>query len=165
MLYSKDVVAISDKVLAYDRGLLHSSGVNSCSNTTSEKRLMTRNERIAHAEKVSKAATEIITTVRPMIEKYGPIMSVMLGGSAWYLIQRADGADKAIRFIEPVYTGEGLSGAQRLLRTQLTRDATARRKLPTVAKFGVILKAYLSHRNGTVPGTLALKINEAFPKL
>lgn len=165
MPYSKDVTAIADKVLAYDRGILTSAGSGYVSATTTERKLITRQERIAYAEKCSKRLIEIITQVRPWSEKFGPVLSVMLAGAAWYIIERSDGEQAAMTFVEGMFSGENLSGAQKVLRSQIIRDATARKRLPVVSKFGLVLKAYLSHRNGTVPGNLALRSNEEFPRI
>jgi len=168
--YSKDIAGVGYWLLSYDRGLLTSGGTNMGAGGTggggiSIKKLVTRQDRIEFCEKNAKRLTEIITYVRPLTDKYGSHLTPTMAYTLFAIIAKADGDDKARDYVTGIITGDDMSGAQKLVRTMLIRDVSARRKLPACTKLGMALKAYLSHRNGTIPGLLILKSNEAFPKV
>jgi hypothetical protein len=164
--YHRVVAAIANLVLPYQRGMLTSGGTNTTNAAEiAIKRLTTRQERIAFVVKHQKAFLEIAIFVEALYNKYGPIMPTSMAGAVYHIIFLVDGKSAAEDYITGIYTGDNISGAQKMIRQSLIKDAASRKKMPSIVRFGTVLKTYLSHRNGTVPGLVLLKSSEAFPKI
>lgn len=165
--YSKDVVSISTLVLAYKKKLLSSGGSNLVAAGNSDvalKRLVTRQDKIEFAIKNQPHFLSAAQTVRPLFQKYG-LIQVSIGGAAFHLVKEKDGEGAALKYITGIYSGEAMDGAQKQLRQFFIKQASTRAVIPQAIKFGMVLKAYISSRNGTIPGQLMLKSNEDFPEI
>jgi hypothetical protein len=166
--YSKAIVSMGVLALAYERKLLTCGGSNMSDaggGRVSEKKLCTRQEKIEYCLRHQKALRNIATEVHRLYENSGQILPCSTAGALWFIIAKKDGEDKAREFIEGVSTGDGITPAQKAYRVSLIRDLTMRRKMSAVVRFAIGLKAYISHRNGTTPAKLSVKVTEDFPTI
>jgi len=165
--YNKHITSIGMLLLAYKKGLLSCGGSNliqqGCPGM-SMKKLVTRQDKIGFLVKNQAMLMDVASMVSGLNEKYG-ILTVCVAGCAFQIIRDKDGIEKAIPFINSLYSGEGMDGAVKMLRQYLIKDSTQRNKSSTVVRLGMVLKAYISSRNGNIPGQLAIKSNETFPEV
>jgi hypothetical protein len=168
-IYASDIATISSLILAYSKGLLTSAGTNMGSSgamrTIAVSKIITRQDRIAYAVRYRNPLLEAAQFAAHLYEVQGALVTKSLAGAVYYLIKEKDGETVANEYLTGLFTGEGMSASQKQLRLFLFRDVTGRKKTNSVTKFGIILKSYISHRNGTCPAQLMLKSSELFPKL
>lgn len=167
MIHTRNMASTGMLVLAYDRKLLTSGGSDMSRTSSvgmSEKRLCSRQDKIEFITRHSRKLSDVTSHCAHLYKKHGQLLSPSTAAAAWFIIDRKDGPEAACSFIEPIYNGDEMSGSQKVLRTLLVRDAVSRRqRMTNIIRFGVVLKAYVSHRNGTTPAKLSLKNNEDFP--
>jgi hypothetical protein len=155
--------AIGYLLLSYDRGFLSTAGSNTIQvQTISDKRLVTRQDKIDFNLKHRHLIQEAIDFVSPLYKRYR-ITTLTLAACTYIIIKRRDGTEAACRFIDGLFSGDNITKAQSALRSFLIRNERVNRKAPAIILFGLILKSYISHRNGTAPTVLSLKPSEEFP--
>jgi len=165
--YGRELAGVGSAWLSYQRGLmtpLSNMGLQGQGNQMSEAKLVTRQDRIAFCEKHAKTIMAALEYCVPLVVKEG-VTSKNIAATSYCIIAARDGEQKARAFITGLLTGINASGAALACRRMLVRSLTIKARLGFTMRLGLVLKAYISERNGTTPCTMMLKTNEAFPKV
>lgn len=93
-----------------------------------------------------------------------PILTTTLS-SALIFIAGKSNRQTAEEFITKIYSGANPGTAAHIMRERLIQNSLAKSKLPTSYIFGLLIKAFKSHLNGTAPGVLRIGESEEFPRI